>query len=892
MIYLLVALLLLIPSWGGASVYPPDARIVDVTQYGASPVIDSVDDTQAFRDATHVAAHYGHIMSVPCGDYIVSGRIKGEVPHGGPLKGVGNWTVQGEGSGCVTLRLADNAPGYSSPSSPESIFYTCSYTNGDAPSTLDSCGGVRGFVNSISGMTIDLGSGNPGSIGIDYLANNRGSIFDVKIRGSGGCRAGILVQRSWGGPAQIRDVEVEGCQYGILFGGTQYSTVIQDVVLSGQTVASIAGSSVGLAIERLKTDAPVTSVSRGNGNVVILDSEFSGSSPSNYAVTLADTGSALLRDVTAVGYAGVVKFGTQSVPGNSVTEWASSTSTLSAESAQTLRIAEPPTPDPFYTSDFSQWANVISYGANPGDFTDDTAAIQAAMDSGKPIVYMPTVAPGSAKFTYYDLSGPILIPCSVRRIYMMESKFREHSSGFGPGEDIWVMDSGCSSSDELTIQNGWTQIALEPGAYVVRHEDARKLYLRDVTFGGNEFGYRSGPEAGPVWGDNVYFKTVHIENEAYFRQLNTENQYDTGNVVDGGLLRVLGHKTEFSSFSGNETLACVNGSRCEILGGFYMPCIGHGSTPPDLGFRIEDSDFSASYETHCFKDPVSLTTWATHVSETVGGSTQSLAYTDLPTVPAEGGHKVTNALFSVMAAMGGGSAPGVIYMVARETPAAPLDVAMKARLESRGYSVTQVGSASATAAEAAAVSADAIVITGSTGDLDPGFASTSIPIVMMEPYRLNALGLVRANIYGYHTGVSSVSIVDESHPGAADLSGSQAIYSSPNQIAWGRVEPEDGNEGVVVAHSEAGSQYHSVIAWSSGAGMYQGVPAPGKRAFLPFFENATDLSSAGWSLFDAVVEWAAGAASNPESLCVEGSESENRYAISGGGFVELCRSSP
>ena len=43
-------------------------------------------------------------------------------------------------------------------------------------------GGNEAFRHSIINLTVDVGSGNAGAIGISYLVSNRGSLEDVTVR--------------------------------------------------------------------------------------------------------------------------------------------------------------------------------------------------------------------------------------------------------------------------------------------------------------------------------------------------------------------------------------------------------------------------------------------------------------------------------------------------------------------------------------------------------------------------------------------------------------------------------------------------------------------------------------------------------------------------------------
>jgi hypothetical protein len=95
--------------------------------------------------------------------------------------------------------------------------------------------GNDAYDNFIEHLTIDVGNGNPGAIGIDYLANNLGAVRDVTVRAPGDSGAvGIAMLRKWPGPALLQQVNVQGFDTGIAVGNTEYGVTLDHIRLSGQ----------------------------------------------------------------------------------------------------------------------------------------------------------------------------------------------------------------------------------------------------------------------------------------------------------------------------------------------------------------------------------------------------------------------------------------------------------------------------------------------------------------------------------------------------------------------------------------------------------------------------------------------------------------------------------
>src|SRR5262249_50106544 len=101
----------------------------------------------------------------------------------------------------------------------------------------------------------------------------------------------------------------------------------------------------------------------------------------------------------------------RSKPGRFVDEFVSH-DPLMEGAAGALRLDVKETPDVPW-DDLSDWANAVRFGAKPNDDQDDSGAIQKAIDSGKPTVYLP--------LGRYRVLRPIVIRGAVRRIIGCEA---------------------------------------------------------------------------------------------------------------------------------------------------------------------------------------------------------------------------------------------------------------------------------------------------------------------------------------------------------------------------------------------------------------------------------------------------------------------------------------
>jgi len=163
--------------------------VVNVKDYGAKG--DGVtDDTAAIAQAITANIDKSRYRSnpfiwFPNGTYLVTGPIEGRVRVPGVEEGKNfsaGWRSMlmliGETRKGVVIKLQDNAPGYGDPAKPKWIVATGS----EADKKDNYGGGNRAFRHGILNLTVDAGSGNPGAIGIDFIASNRGTVDGVTLR--------------------------------------------------------------------------------------------------------------------------------------------------------------------------------------------------------------------------------------------------------------------------------------------------------------------------------------------------------------------------------------------------------------------------------------------------------------------------------------------------------------------------------------------------------------------------------------------------------------------------------------------------------------------------------------------------------------------------------------
>ena len=568
-------------------VAPADAVVNVRTEFGAKG--DGVtDDTAALQAAISAGLGFGNVNKIiylPAGIYLVSRPLTWQVADGS----WSTWlTLMGQNRDRTVIKLADSTIGFGDPRASRPVIMT-----GSQNAIADDGSGNQAFHNFIFDLTVDVGSGNPGADGIDFLANNRGAIRNVALRASANSgHTGISMTRRWPGPCLLADVRVDGFATGMLLGRWEYSVTAENIRLSNQRELGIDNQNNVLSIRGLESHNSVPAVRNGSpgssdGLLTLLDSDLRGMAG---AVTAVDNyGGALLRDVTTPGYP--TRLRDRGIPRSlsPTGQWASAPAGAAprspAESHRPQVPAAPRVPD----VGRSQWAGVGYYGARPGDDVDDTGAIQAALNSGLPVVYL---RPG-----WYTVTRTLRVPTTVRAIVGFDAALDATRGDFAGSSTDAVFEVPGDSTDPLAVAQ--LVFKASPAVVDVERTGSRRIALEDVHVGGLPFRGTPGDlfltdvEGGNGW-------KFTRGQRVWARQLNAE-QRGTKIRNQGANLWILGLKTE----ADGTAIRSVQGATTELLGGLLYPAqqvspgtpaFSAADSHQSLTFAVSASDLSRRYE--------------------------------------------------------------------------------------------------------------------------------------------------------------------------------------------------------------------------------------------------------------------------------------------------------
>jgi len=550
----LLAVAALVPGASEERLFPGNAGVVNLkTQYGAKGD-GKTDDWAAIQRAIDENKRKFRVIYFPNGTYLVTKKLT----FGRDLEAAKQLVLQGESREGTVIRLADNAPDFDDPGNKN-----CLLTMFEGRAT------GMAFHNSIHDMTFDVGAGNPGVVGVQWMNNNTGCMRNVTIRSSdpeGTGAVGLDLTRTEPGPGLVKNVLIEGFDYGMDALPGPFSMTFEHITLKGQRVAGIRNKWHTLTIRRLESlnKAPAIVTTDRGGMITLIESNLAGGAGE---AAIVNKGMLLLRDVKQSGYAKLVKNdGVPDVEGESVEEYVSH-SPKSAHSAfpsprRTLRLPVEETPDvPWDPPD--RWVVVDPVALKAKD--DDTATLQAAFDAAAREGKATVCIPGGIREGLIRFGDTIRLHGPLRRIIGMDTTLCVTPAFRTSGKPMFRIEG--VTSDVVVIER-FTVVEWGKGNNFawVEHATPRTLVMRDIgSMSPDAVPYVAAPNAGKLFVENSCSAgwCIRKAQRAWMRQINPETN-GIGITNEGGDLWILGLKTENG---GATVIKTTDGGRTELLGG-------------------------------------------------------------------------------------------------------------------------------------------------------------------------------------------------------------------------------------------------------------------------------------------------------------------------------------
>ncbi len=542
----------------GGERFPADAGVLDVTQYGVIPD-DEMDDTAAIQSLLNAHPSGHTIFYFPKGVYEISSTLRPAIDDGVTKRNI----FQGESEKGTVLKLCDNM--------------------GFRDAVIDfGRGPAQFFRNAVRDLTIDIGIGNPQASGLKFNASNQGTVRNVTIRSGEGGKIGLDLQHSDEiGPLLVDHLTVEGFDRGIVTRFQTASQTFENITLNNQgSVGWHNLSSQTVFARGVFCRGEVTAIlNNGEGRMLLVDAQLQGRGDAINQTAVRNQKSLYLRNVRISGFGGGLGSRLVSSRGNGglatglIEEyWANGSANQrrggpfelfpSPDTMLRLPIRDIPRLDPDPLSD---WAGPHQFGGAPNDGIDDTAAIQAALNSGAKTVYLPRGT--------WQLQGTVKVEGAVHRVLGTEASLQ------GGG----TIRIGRGRPQTVIIER------LQGGSIRYEHASQRTLVLQHLL----GFQYHSSvPKPGDLFLSDVTGKHLVLHNQnVWARQLDLESDIEEDPEIpakilnDGARLVILGLKTE----DDGTHIKTIHAGQTELLGALHVG--GFGSQPR---FVTIDSALSAA----------------------------------------------------------------------------------------------------------------------------------------------------------------------------------------------------------------------------------------------------------------------------------------------------------
>ncbi len=514
--------------------FPHGSGIVDVTKppYGAK-ADGKTDVTEIIQRALDEHPNGNYVIYLPNGTYLISRQLSW--PQAEKEENSYRRTIlQGESMGGTHLVLQDDSYGYDNPDAPRAMLYT----------------GVGNYPhnrNAVRDISLHTGKGNPGAIGIRFNANYQGTISNVKIfSGDGSGVAGIDMNYTEGiGPLLVKNVEIRGFDVGILTGFPMYGMTFEHITLYGQKRYGIENHDQVLTIRNLRSHNDVPAIANFGENALLTmiggALEYTGKKKSKVPA-IYNEGFLFARDIATSRYAKAIEdrgpASGEGLPGPEIIEYSSDIPTNLCHSPQysfKLSIAETLIP---MEQPPDQWVGIAGdYGGTTGTGSDDSKAIQQAIDDGAETIYF---TPGGR----YTINRDVIVRNRVRKIVGTEATI--------DGTGKFVVEG--SAFKEITFERFG-----EFGAGIY-HKSPQTLILKNMKVK-DYASAKSG--AGDLYMEDVAINHMEINlQHVWARSLYMNNDRKTKIENNGGTLWILGLTAE----NGNTVLHNRDRGEAELLG--------------------------------------------------------------------------------------------------------------------------------------------------------------------------------------------------------------------------------------------------------------------------------------------------------------------------------------
>jgi len=185
------------------------------------------------------------------------------------------------------------------------------------------------------------------------------------------------------------------------------------------------------------------------------------------------------------------------------------------------------------------------------------------------------------------------------------------------------------------------------------------------------------------------------------------------------------------------------------------------------------------------------------------------------------------------------------------------DQAVKERLESLNFTVISKDDDDIVVSDALGMDLILISSTVSSSKVASTFRDIQLPVIVCEGFVFDDMDFTEPEAwtdYGFLSRESQVTIVNDSHPITAGLTGTITVVDDAEGFfLWGRPT----GDTIRLAEHTADPSKDAIFIFDQGDVMHEGFIAPHRRAGLFMGDyTAAHFTAEGWQIFEATVQWA------------------------------------
>ena len=527
--------------------------------------------------------------------------------------------LQGQSRDRTILKLADNAAGFS---------------DSDAPKAFIGFGGNQqdfygvGFRNIMRNFTLDVGTGNPGTVGLSYYGSNQSNAENILIKTADAQQAGWagVAERGGSCPGLLKNITVEGFDYGLV---PASGCTHENITLTQQNTAGIyctqqsyigyntaqdfgwgggfgvGGRAITLMNLVSKNSVPAfdfnpdEAVTPSSCGITLINAQLTGGTAGTAAINTV--GPIYARNVTTQGYGVAIcdQFNRRKT-GTAIKEYASETYQALPNGALSLNQPFKATPDTTYPHiNQARWASVVAFGANPNDFDSDTRAIQSAIDSGAEVIYFPSPTDQNNQ-TDYLTDDTIVVRGNVRFVSGLNNSLKSYNGM--TGKSIFRIEE---TTGDAVVFDALEFISFDNAMdhNIFEHNSSKNLVLKSLLFNNTtntsriQYAYFSKiNNPGTLFVEDVVGSgqiEIKAKGEMYAKQFN----FNVGKTLDkplvsnqGGRVSIMQWRPENSGPADTEQplMRTTKGGSSEILSTWIDN--QNATAPNRAAFEVADAN--------------------------------------------------------------------------------------------------------------------------------------------------------------------------------------------------------------------------------------------------------------------------------------------------------------